>query len=408
VTDVVTAYPHTEVKPYPKTEAGFRKVPLTIRAQEILEEQAVIYKEFFGKLVGHVVRNDRKGDFIPGGRINPLFTAVMEEAGLLKEDGAPKFTFHALRHWCASHWVRSTGGDVHLVAKWLGHKHASVTLNTYGHCLDDIAGRERFLAMPDWLDPIVEIGEPARPMLSAPAPAQIEVVNGELSELAPPPEYPIPLPTECERWLKVFIADLWRTRDVRGAIRSIGRTRYVISAELRRWDLPTVDEIVRMAREAAGELPTHTQIIPAPLPVAPAIDCPIDLPDDAEEWVRRYIALLNQKGMTSTAACEAARRDQATVRAELTRLNVPDAKHAGDVRELKRRLWAKRVVALHEAGFQAYEIAAQAGGHPVDVMELLRELHKPNASKSLEVNDKSGRPPKLDARPEHKNQLRLL
>ena len=410
VTDVVTAHPHSAVKPYPKTEAGFRKVPLTIRAQEILEEHAIIYKDFFGKLVGHVVRNDRKGDFIPGARINPMFAAVMEEAGVVKEDGTPKFTFHALRHWCASHWMRATGGDVHLVAKWLGHKHPSVTLNTYGHALDDAAGRERFLQMPDWLDPTVEIGGPAaRPSLPAPAPAQLEALNGsELSELAPQLEWPIPLPAECETWLKVFVADLWRTRDARSAIRATRRTRYVIAAELKRWELPAIDEIVMMAREKASELPAVAEIVSAPVPIAPAMDCPIDLPDGAEDWVRRYIGLLDQKGMTSTAACEAVRRDQATVRAELRRLNVPDRNHAGDIRELKRRLWAKRVVRLADAGFQAYEIAAKAGGHPIDVMELLRGLQKQASRKPLKDQKKLARPPKLDTRPEHKSQLKLL
>jgi integrase len=335
VTDVVTSYPHSVVKPYPKTDAGFRKVPLTIRAQEILEEHAIIYKEFFGKLVGHVVRNDRKAEFIPGGAVEG-FAPLMRKAGLLKEDGkTPKFTFHALRHWCASHWMRSTGGDVHLVAKWLGHARASTTLNTYGHCLDDAAGRERFLAMPDWLDPVIEIGGPATPAPALPAPEIATPINGMLAELAPPPEYPypFPIPAECETWFKNFLADLWLTRDVRGAIRRTGKTRYVISAELRRYDdLPTIDEIAMMAREAAGELPAITQQ-PAPLP-APVIDCPIPLPDGTEEWVYRWIAAMNQKGMTSTAACELVRRSQATVRAELTRLGIPDAKHAGDIREL--------------------------------------------------------------------------
>jgi hypothetical protein len=128
---------------------------------------------------------------------------------------------------------------VHLVAKWLGHKHASVTLNTYGHAMDDAVGRERFLAMPDWLDPVIEIGGPATPAPALPAPEITRPINGELAELAPPPDYPIPLPAECETWLKTFVVDLWRTRDVRGAIRSSRKTRYVISAELRRWELPT-------------------------------------------------------------------------------------------------------------------------------------------------------------------------
>jgi hypothetical protein len=67
-------------------------VPLTIRAQDILEDHAIIYREFFGKLIGHVVRNDRKDEFIGGARIMPMFHAIMKEAGLVKEDGSAKFT----------------------------------------------------------------------------------------------------------------------------------------------------------------------------------------------------------------------------------------------------------------------------------------------------------------------------
>jgi integrase len=73
------------------------------------------------------VRNDRKGEFIGGARISHMFDPLMKEAGLVKDDGRAKFTFHALRHWCCSHWMRATGGDVNLVAKWAGHKHPSVT-----------------------------------------------------------------------------------------------------------------------------------------------------------------------------------------------------------------------------------------------------------------------------------------
>jgi integrase len=298
VTDVVTSYPYTRVKPWPKTDAGFRRVPLTPRAQAILEEHAVIYKEVCGKCVGHVVRNDRLGEFIPGGRISPLFSAVMQEAGLVKEDGRPRFTFHALRHWCASHWMRSTGGDVHLVAKWLGHKHASVTLNTYGHCLDDAAGRERFLQMPDWLDPVIQIDG-----TTAPRPA------------LPPPPNPL--------------------------------------------------------AEVNGD------------PAAVPDDCPIDVPDIAAPWLREYIKLLD-RGMGSEAAAQTIHKAPRLIREELRRMKLPD------VRELKRRLWRKKVMALYDQGYQDRDIARMVGGHEVMVGELRRELHKPNAYNTLKGKEIAG------------------
>ena len=152
----------------PKSEAGYRKIPTTLRAQEILDDHAKFYKQTEGKCVGPVLKIREGGDHLDPRMVSIWFTEVMSECGLIKPDTKrPKFTFHALRHWCASHWMKATGGDVHQVAKWLGHKNASMTLDIYGHCLDDPEAREKFLRIPDWLDPIIELDAPsaARPML---------------------------------------------------------------------------------------------------------------------------------------------------------------------------------------------------------------------------------------------------
>jgi hypothetical protein len=66
------------------------------------------------------------------------------------------------------------------------------------------------------------------------------------------------------------------------------------------------------------------------------------------------------------------------------------------------------VVALADDDYMPYEIAAKAGGHINDVMELLRGLHKQTSRKYLKNPAKTIRPLKPDTRPEHKDQLKLF
>ena len=171
----------------PKTEASRRKVQTTFRVRNILDEHAVLYKELFGKCIGHVIRSSRPNalhDFTAPHEISNIFRSTLRGAGLVKEDGkSPKFSLHALRHWCASNWVKHL--DIHRVSKMLGHSNASMTLDTYGYYIDDPETREKFERMPDWLDTPIEIGASGRrPALPTPDPSPIEVNGGPVSELA--------------------------------------------------------------------------------------------------------------------------------------------------------------------------------------------------------------------------------
>jgi hypothetical protein len=147
----------------------------------------------------------------------------MREAGLVKPGTMkPKFSFHALRHWCASHWMKTTG-DVHQVAKWLGHKNASTTLDVYGHCLDDPEAREKFERMPDWLSPIFELDAPVqsrRPIqiteplaLPAPTEAALEFNSVEQVERG----FHVDIPNIARPWLKPFIEMLAQGIPIRKA-----------------------------------------------------------------------------------------------------------------------------------------------------------------------------------------------
>lgn len=257
----------------PKTEAGYRKIPLSPRAREILEEHAVIYKEIWGKPVGSVLRS-RDMDYLRPHMVTAWFTEVMNECGLVKDPNSkpnaqgnriPKFSFHALRHWCASHWIKATGGDVQQVSKWLGHKNASMTLDIYGHCLDDPEARAKMERIPDWLNPLVPLDAPVQPRLRLSPPEEPPM------EVLPPPvsamPMPISIPDIAKPWLRSFLEMLWQGTPMSEAYRRIadqvephvmptggirnrpafGQNR--VLAELARLKLPTPKEIVARWRD---------------------------------------------------------------------------------------------------------------------------------------------------------------
>ena len=406
ISQVISGWPDVRVRPYPKTKAGFRKVPTTAIAQQVINLHAKLHKKHFGNCVGHVIRSERpkcgrggrpNRGFYRGTTISHGFAELMRDAGLVKEDGKPKFTFHALRHWCASHWIKSTGSDVHLVAKWLGHKNASMTLDVYGHCLDDAEGRAKFMKMPDWLQTPIEIDAAAQPVLLAPPTAE-----HPLSELAPPLECPIEVPEYAERWLRVFVCELWRSGgNVHDALPR-GKSRQQVRYELQRCQLPSMSELKAMAASGRTERISSSGADEAPRVVVPDPyeTCPIDVPDIAPVWVKGYIRY-RAEGMDHLAAAGMVRKDPKAVTAELRRLKLPSPSI------LRRRFREKKILELSEQGYQDRDIGRIMGDTGQRATRLRRELHKPNPAKSLRYKG-SPKAAKPDARPEHKKQLKLL
>jgi integrase len=420
VREVIAERP-TRLKDRPKTPAGLRKVPLTLEVQDILSEHADLYKKHFGKIVGHVVRFDRSPRGYPFAAPTALaqaFGRIMQGAGIVDQNGRPKFSFHALRHYAASCWVthNSTIGGILQVSKWLGHGDSKVTLQVYGHCIHDPEVHARFLRMPNWLAREVLLRGPVQPALAAP-----EVNGAFIEEIA----CPIPVPEWAETWLRKFLRDLWQHGEVNRALLAVGKGRDTLRYALKRCELPTIGELEVMAWQAMGDRASSGadhEIVAVPV-VEPA--CPIDVPDITPSWLRVFIRLVNQ-GMTGEAASREIRRQPVEVRAELARLKI-----APSIAELARQLRHKRIMALHEAGYQAAEVAHLVGVHVDTVARLRRELQvseprggkvgpaatkagwalrrqKSGGSKSLvglDDSDAVGRP---ETRQRHKNQLKLL
>lgn len=125
---------HISMKPYPKTEAGRRPVPVPSLLGTQLRRQAEIVPAgpddlVFPDSVGNHLRrsNFRRYVWVP----------ARDAAGL-----PSSLTFHKLRH-CYATWLVSEGVPVNLVQAALGHERASTTLDRYTHRPADYEDRLR-------------------------------------------------------------------------------------------------------------------------------------------------------------------------------------------------------------------------------------------------------------------------
>ncbi len=134
VETVVEVSGRLEVKPYPKSEAGRRTVPLPSLLAVHLRRHADIVPSgaddlVFPDTVGNFLRrsNFRRNVWVPAR------TAA----------GVPdSLTFHKLRH-CYATWLITEGVPVNVVQAALGHERASTTLDRYTHRPRDYEDRLR-------------------------------------------------------------------------------------------------------------------------------------------------------------------------------------------------------------------------------------------------------------------------
>lgn len=126
------------------------------------------------------------------------------------------------------------------------------------------------------------------------------------------------------------------------------------------------------------------------------------MPDIAPNWLRKYLRLIDQE-IPQPVACLQIGKSALEVRDELRRLRMPQT------RELKRRMVEKRVVAMVDAGWQDKEIARAVGWeNPSSVCKVRANVHKRRPNKSLKRQEKVDAQARVDTRPTHKGQLKLL
>lgn len=115
---------HVRLKPYPKSKAGRRSVPLPGFVVQALTEHA----RCFGNDGDGLVFTTGTGEAIRRGTFRSrVWKPSLQRAGL-----PVALRFHDLRHSYAT-WLVSDGVPINDVAKVMGHEQTSTTLNRYTH-----------------------------------------------------------------------------------------------------------------------------------------------------------------------------------------------------------------------------------------------------------------------------------
>lgn len=135
----------------PKSAAGYRTIP--IGAALVRELKAWKLRGPKGEL-GLAFPNREGGVQDYGNLLRRRFYGLQLKAGVadpvlvqgkpkLDAKGnpamTPRYGFHALRHACASAWIKQ-GVDLKRLTAWLGHSSVQMSIDVYGHLLSDPAG----------------------------------------------------------------------------------------------------------------------------------------------------------------------------------------------------------------------------------------------------------------------------
>src|SRR4051794_28996935 len=77
--------------------------------------------------------------------LQSCFGDVQQVAGVVDEEGGPKYTLHALRHFFAS-WRIEQRTDPKRLQELMGHSSIRMTYDTYGHWIGSVADERARLA----------------------------------------------------------------------------------------------------------------------------------------------------------------------------------------------------------------------------------------------------------------------
>lgn len=111
----------------PKSAAGLRRVPISEALATRLRDHRASSAY---PASDDMVFAGRNGGFVGASRM------LMDMQAVTKRLGEPTFTWHALRHYAISAWIRSKL-SLKAVQTFAGHSDIKVTVNTYGHLFED-------------------------------------------------------------------------------------------------------------------------------------------------------------------------------------------------------------------------------------------------------------------------------
>ena len=119
-------------------------IPLAPFAANVLREWKLACPRRSGELA--IVLPTRDGGIQNLANVTRRHLAPLQvAAGVVDQDGKPKYSPHSFRHFYAS-WLIDQGFNIKRVSALMGHSSPTVTLNIYSHLLPDEDEHERFAA----------------------------------------------------------------------------------------------------------------------------------------------------------------------------------------------------------------------------------------------------------------------
>jgi integrase len=127
----------------PKSAAGRREIPMSPMVVNVLREWRLacpkgtlnlVFPNGAGNVEQHA--NNLMRGWYP----------IQVAAGIIGEQGKPRYGFHALRHFCAS-WLIEQGFSPKRVQVWLGHSSIQMTFDVYGHLFPSLEDDHAKLAI---------------------------------------------------------------------------------------------------------------------------------------------------------------------------------------------------------------------------------------------------------------------
>lgn len=130
----------------PKSEAGHRRIPI---APALVSELRAWMLRSPPSQQGLLFPNTRGGVRLHSNMLNREYWPLQLKVGLTRKGrGATlraRYDFHALRHAAASAWIRQ-GVDLKRLTTWLGHSSVQITIDRYGHLIEDELGDAAIVA----------------------------------------------------------------------------------------------------------------------------------------------------------------------------------------------------------------------------------------------------------------------
>jgi integrase len=127
---------HREIKSGAKTKQSMRSVALSPDTIEVLKEHRQLIIQERVALGPDYQNNDLVVCTHFGGPTTQRAIQKMWTSSL-KKTGAPKITFHDLRHTHASLLIKQ-GVHIKVISERLGHSSVSITMDTYGHLMPNM------------------------------------------------------------------------------------------------------------------------------------------------------------------------------------------------------------------------------------------------------------------------------